>query len=70
MNSSNISKIFRLSALQFAINISICRKSSNERPGQTSSVLDEEIKKRKTKYKTFEIHHQNKHAYRKFPFKE
>ena len=37
---------------------------------RTSSVLDEEIKKRKAKYKTLEIHHQKKHVYRKFPFKE
>ena len=26
-------------------------------------MLDEEIKKRKNKYKTFEIHHQKKHVY-------
>ena len=37
---------------------------------RTFSVLDEEIKKRKTKYKTLEIHHQKKYVYRKFPFKE
>ena len=36
---------------------------------RTSSVLDEEIKKRKTKYKTLEIHNQKKHVYRKFPLK-
>ena len=37
---------------------------------RTSSVLDEGIKKRKTKYKTLEIQHQKKHVYRKFPCKE
>ena len=37
---------------------------------RTSSVLDKEIKKRKTKYKTLEIHHQKKQVYGKIPFIE
>ena len=32
-----------------------------------SSVLDEELKKRKIKYQTLEVHHQKKKVYRTFP---
>ena len=34
---------------------------------QIACVLDEELKKRKDKFKTLEIYHQQKKVYRKFP---
>ena len=34
---------------------------------QITCVLDEELKKRNDKFKTLEIHHQQKKVYQKFP---